>query len=125
MRKFSQHGGARRGAGRKKKSAKADASPASKFTSSLRLGRESAALWRKIVAEFGIEDPAGQTILRTGLEALERLRAAQAEVARDGITVIDRHGQRKAHPALAVERDARTGLLSAFRLLRLDPGLAT
>jgi hypothetical protein len=59
-------------------------------------------------------------LLRTALEALDRLRAAQAETERDGVVLRDRWGQAKPHPACQIERDSRTGLLAALKALRLD-----
>jgi hypothetical protein len=48
------------------------------------------------------------------------MRLAQEAIERDGMTVLDRFGQRKAHPLLPAERDARAQMLAALRALNLD-----
>jgi hypothetical protein len=59
-------------------------------------------------------------LLETGMRAFDRCEAARALLDRDGVVVTDRWGQSKQHPAAAVERDARAGLLAALRALCLD-----
>ena len=54
------------------------------------------------------------------MHAYDRAEAARALLERDGITILDRWGQVKPHPAAAIERDARSGLLAALRALNLD-----
>lgn len=76
--------------------------------------------WRQLIQEYGIDDPAGLLLLQTGMEAFDRMKAAQAEIARDGQTIADRFGQPKPHPLLATERDARAQLLAALKSLNLD-----
>lgn len=49
-----------------------------------------------------------------------RLRLAQEAIQRDGMTILDRFGQRKAHPLLPAERDARSQMLAALKALNLD-----
>ncbi|HVM31444.1 MAG TPA: P27 family phage terminase small subunit [Candidatus Limnocylindrales bacterium] len=82
------------------------------------LSAESRRLWRATLARFEFE-PHHLTILTVALEALDRLRQAQAEVERDGLTVPGRWGPR-AHPAIAIERDARIAYVRAIRELGLD-----
>ena len=84
------------------------------------LTSEAKSLWRRLVAEYGINDEGGCQILRVGLEAFERMRGVQAQIERDGITFTDRFGQVKAHPLLPVERDARAQYLAALKALNLD-----
>jgi P27 family predicted phage terminase small subunit len=84
-----------------------------------RLSRESRALWRSIVADFALETH-HLSILERACEALDRMREAQAAIAKDGAYVTDRYGSPKAHPALAVERDSRIAHLRAIRELGLD-----
>jgi P27 family predicted phage terminase small subunit len=84
------------------------------------LSSEAKAIWRKLVAEYQIEDEGGCQILQTGLEAYTRMRDAQKQIASDGITTVDRFGQTKAHPLLPVERDARSQWLAALKQLNLD-----
>lgn len=84
------------------------------------LSTEAKAWWKRLASEYGIEDDAGLLLLQTGLEAFDRMRIAQAAISRDGMTVLDRFGQRKAHPLLPAERDARAQMLAALRALNLD-----
>lgn len=76
--------------------------------------------WAQVVAEYGIADAAGLALLTTATECLDRIRAAQAAIARDGAVVRDRYGRPKIHPATVLERDARNGFLAALRALNLD-----
>src|SRR5262245_43765226 len=76
--------------------------------------------WHRMVKEYGIADEGGLTLLEMAARAYARMEAARRQLDKDGPTVLDRFGQRKQHPAAAVERDARTGMLAALRLLHLD-----
>lgn len=84
------------------------------------LSAEARAWFRKLTSEYGISDPGGLLILRTGMEALDRLRGCQASIKAEGAAVKDRWGQVKPHPLLAAERDARAQLLAALKQLNLD-----
>ena len=84
------------------------------------LSVEARRWWRKLIDEYGIDDPAGLLLLQTGMEAFDRMKAAQAEIANDGQTILDRFSQPKPHPLLATERDARAQLLAALKSLNLD-----
>jgi P27 family predicted phage terminase small subunit len=88
------------------------------------LSPEAGQLWRRVLADYNLDDAAGRAILATGLEAFDRMRAAQEQIKKHGVVVPNRFGELKPNPAVGIERDARTGMLSAFRLLRLDPGVA-
>jgi hypothetical protein len=85
-----------------------------------RLSRESRALERHLVAEYSISDAAGLAILRVAMEALDRMRACQRQIAADGATSRDRFNQVKGHPLLAVERDARAQYLAALKQMSFD-----
>src|SRR5262245_45611559 len=89
------------------------------------LSSEAAGIWRRVIADFAVDDAAGKAILAAGLEAFDRMRAAQAEIKKHGLVVKNRFNEVKANPACGIERDARTAMLSSFRLLRLDPGVAS
>jgi hypothetical protein len=73
-----------------------------------------------ILDEFKIDDSPGLLLLGEALRAWDRAREAGAAVAKDGTIVKDRFGVPKAHPGVAIERDARTSMLAAFRALHLD-----
>ncbi|CAM5277028.1 hypothetical protein [Rhodanobacter lindaniclasticus] len=84
------------------------------------LSKEAASTWKRITADYEIEDEAGILLLTTGLEAFDRMRQCQAAIKRDGPQVLDRFGYLKAHPLLPAERGARTQMLAAFKALHLD-----
>jgi P27 family predicted phage terminase small subunit len=84
------------------------------------LSREATKLWRGLQTEYGITDPGGLLILRSGLEAFDRMREAQQILSAEGMTTTDRFGQPKAHPLTIVERDSRAAMLAALKQLNLD-----
>ena len=84
------------------------------------LSEEAKGWWKRMLAEFVIDDEAGLLTLQSTLEAFDRLRESQAVLAEEGITVKDRFGQPKQHPATMIERDARTALLRGLKALNLD-----
>ena len=83
------------------------------------LSAESRKLWRSVLADYDLERR-HEAALLTALEALGRMRQAQALLDTDGLTTTDRYGGAKAHPAVTIERDSRTAFLRAMRELGLD-----
>jgi P27 family predicted phage terminase small subunit len=83
------------------------------------LSAEAKRWWRKIVAEWNLDD-AALLLLENAMSAFDRMREAQAAIAADGITVTDRFGQVKQHPATLVERDSKATLLRHLKSLNLD-----
>ena len=84
------------------------------------LSAEHRRLWAELVAEYEIVDRGGLEILRSGLRSLAQAEAAEAIVTRDGSVQVDRFGQAKAHPLLAVARDFRAQWQQALRNMNLD-----
>ena len=85
------------------------------------LSASSKRLWRRITDDYELAgEPHALELLRMALEQVDRAEEARQTVAREGAYFSDRFGQPKAHPAIAVERDAKT---LAARLLR-ELGLA-
>lgn len=78
-------------------------------------------LWRDLRASHHIEDAHALATLQLGLEALDRADDARRQIELEGAVVKDRFDQLKAHPACAIERDARSAVLAAFRALKLAP----
>jgi P27 family predicted phage terminase small subunit len=62
----------------------------------------------------------GLLVLQVALEAYDRLCQARRLIDTEGIIITDPSGRRRAHPALMVEKEARLGLLRAWRQLGLD-----
>ncbi len=77
-------------------------------------------LWRDLADEYGIDDAAGLTLLCTAAECLDRMRAAQKAIEAQGEVVDDRYGVPKQHPACALEKDSRNGLMAALKAMNLD-----
>ncbi len=65
------------------------------------LSTRSRKLWREIVEDFVLA-AAELELLRQALAALDLADDAAAIVAREGITVVDRYGSPKQHPACDV-----------------------
>jgi hypothetical protein len=83
-------------------------------------GAAGVALEAAILADFALE-PHELAILRLAAHAADRAAEARACVAADGLTVSGRFGV-KAHPALAIARDAEAQMLRCLRALNLQAG---
>ena len=84
------------------------------------LSKEAARWWQEIVEEYAVDDVGGRLILQTALESFDRMRRAQKLLKSDKEVILDRFGQKKAHPATIIERDAKSAMLNALRMLNLD-----
>lgn len=82
----------------------------------------SGRLWASVTAAFELSE-AELEVLRCALEALDRADAAAEVVKREGVTVTDRYGTPKAHPAVDVESRSRAlfARLVAQLGIRLEP----
>lgn len=80
------------------------------------LSKRAAALWHDVVEAFELS-PAELTLLHEGLTALDRAAQAGAVVNAEGVTVLDRYGSPKAHPACDIEARNRTIFASVIRQL--------
>ncbi len=74
---------------------------------------------RQILADFDLESHHYRVLIRTA-EAWDRGEQAREAIGKDGITIPDRYGVAKAHPAVAIERDARMHFFRGVRELALD-----
>ena len=84
------------------------------------LGEAGRELWRRIQAQYRIDDAAGLALLRTAGECRDLDVQAMTEARRDGLVITDKYGQKRSHPCLTVARDARQQMLSALRAMNLD-----
>ena len=82
----------------------------------------SATWWRQVVSEFSLE-PHHLRLLQSAAEAWDRMAQARDELAAHGsLTFTDNRGAIKAHPAEAIERNARIAFARLVRELDLDAG---
>jgi phage terminase small subunit len=77
------------------------------------------AWWRQVMAEHDL-DPHRLFLLQLAAEAYDRAQGARETLAREGISVPGKYGPRQ-HPAVVVERDAKTQFARLVRDLKLDP----
>src|SRR5215218_6882412 len=83
------------------------------------ISTEAGAWWRDVVRDYDLE-PHHLRLLQAACESWDRAQLARQAVATDGITFKDSSGNLKAHPAVAIERDARTMFARLVRELDLD-----
>jgi len=83
------------------------------------LSKASRAFCRHVLAKYEL-DQHHVKLLTLLCEALDRGEQARQAIARDGAYLHDRFGQLKAHPVVAVERDARIAAARLTRELDLD-----
>src|SRR5687767_7170468 len=88
------------------------------------LGHAGKTLWRDLMREYVIADAEGLLLLGIAAAAADRAEGARRKLAADGICIRDRFSQLRAHPAARVEFAARAQMLTALKLLNLDPGPA-
>jgi hypothetical protein len=91
-----------------------------KKTSIQHLTPEGKKIFRAIVGEYEIQGTPWHQLARVTAEAYDRAQKAREAIDRDGMTVIDKFGQRKPHPLLAIERDSRAAFLAGLKALNLD-----
>jgi phage terminase small subunit len=83
------------------------------------LTRESKAIWRSLNTEWEL-GTSELLLLKTSLEAYDRLNAARMQIDTEGPTIISPSGLIKPHPCLKIEKESRAGFLQAWRMLNLD-----
>jgi len=86
----------------------------------MKFSREGRKLKKNILSEFDILDRGGLEILDRAIESFCRMREAEAIIDTEGLTVKNRFGETKEHPALNTERKARAQFLLAIKQLNLD-----
>jgi hypothetical protein len=64
-------------------------------------------------------NPAAAIVLRLACEALDRAVQARKVVEAEGLSVIDRYGQVKPHPAASIEAQSRAAVLRMLAALDL------
>ena len=99
-----------------------------KLTPPAHLRAPGKALWAAITGEFE-PDPRESAILRAACESADRVADARTAIDADGLVVPGRFGVR-AHPAVAIERDARAAMVRGLAALGIaapdgPPGSST
>jgi phage terminase small subunit len=84
------------------------------------LSPAAVAWWKRLHAEFDLDDTGAAFLLESALRAFDRMNQAGALVDKHGVAIADRYGQLKSNPAVAAERDSRAAMLQAFKALNLD-----
>ena len=80
------------------------------------LGAPEREIWADIIADW-TGSRASFALLTVGLEAHQRAREARETIDNEGLTVIGRDGQVRAHPLLGAERDARRNFAMVLKQL--------
>ena len=75
--------------------------------------------WRNVVGEWELDEH-HRRLLTLACESWDRGQQARGVLKRKGAYYVDRFGQPKDHPAVAVERDARIAFARLLRELDLD-----
>jgi P27 family predicted phage terminase small subunit len=83
------------------------------------LRKETRAWVKGLLSDFDLESHHYKILVKAA-EAHDRGEQAREVVAAEGIITRDRFGTAKAHPAVAIERDARVAFMRAVRELGLD-----
>ena len=80
---------------------------------------ETAAWWRSVQQDFDLE-PHHLRLLRLACEAWDAGQQAREALSHHGTTYVDRFGQPRARPEVAIERDSRIAVARLLRELALD-----
>jgi P27 family predicted phage terminase small subunit len=83
------------------------------------LSRRSKAFWRAIVGDYDLS-PHHVELLRRLCEAMDRADQARELLDAEGLTVTDRYGQVKPHPAATIETQNRIAVARLVRELDLE-----
>ncbi len=75
--------------------------------------------WRGVVTDYELQ-PHHLRLLTLAAEAWDRCQQARAVLDTQGLTFTDKHGQPRARPEVAIERDSRIAFARLLRELSLD-----
>ena len=86
------------------------------------LSADAQSWWRAVVTDYALELH-HQRLLQSACESWDRMQQARQAIAdHGGLTFTDPKGTIRAHPAVAMERDARISFARLVRELDLDTG---
>lgn len=83
------------------------------------LSKDAKVWWLQVVDSYELE-PHHVKILTLAVEAWDRCQGARRALAEHGTTYMDRFGQPRARPEIAIERDSRVAFARLLRELGLD-----
>jgi phage terminase small subunit len=83
------------------------------------LSPEMQAWWRSAVDDYNFDEH-HLHLLEAACGAWDRMVQARAVIALHGLTFLDRHGEPRTRPEVAIERDARIAFARLVRELDLD-----
>jgi len=83
------------------------------------LAPATALWWLDVHGQYALE-PHHERLLTLAATAWDRAEQARAEIAKHGLTFVDRFDAPHARPEIAIERDSRTGFARLLRELDLD-----
>ncbi|MET4698981.1 phage terminase small subunit [Constrictibacter sp. MBR-5] len=83
------------------------------------LSPAAAAWFARICREHDVR-PGGEAILTLAAELLDRIAAARAALAEHGLVHVDRAGNPRPRPEIAIERDARRDLIALCDRLGIE-----
>lgn len=83
------------------------------------LSPEAKRWWRRLNLQWDFDAPQ-LLVLEAALSSFDRWREASKIVDAEGSVVTDRFGQRKQHPAILNERDAKLSMARLLKSLNTD-----
>ncbi|MEH2505601.1 phage terminase small subunit [Bradyrhizobium sp. AZCC 1578] len=83
------------------------------------LRSETAKWFAGVVADYELESHHVRLLIKAG-EAWDRSEQAREEIAKHGMTYLDRFGAPRSRPEIAIERDSRLAFARLVRELGLD-----
>jgi len=83
------------------------------------LSKEIAAWWSSVVSGWELEEHHVR-LLTLAAESWDRAQQARRRLKKFGLVYLDRFGQPRARPEVAVERDSRLAFARLLRELNLD-----
>jgi phage terminase small subunit len=81
--------------------------------------RSGTELRKHVLSEHAIDSAAALALLDVLTTAYDQALMAEAQIAREGLTVQGSRGPRP-HPAVSISRDARNRMIGALRALKLE-----
>lgn len=82
------------------------------------LGTRGRSFWTTVLSQYDIAG-ADLNLLQSACELLDRSHSARLLIETEGLTVQDRFGQAKSHPAVDIERSSLLGFVRIARELGL------